>query len=151
MRYSLDDHGDLLRDGAGVPKTVEILAAIQEFWGEIQRLRQHVDDLQAKMYISCVYCGHRYGPNDGTTAMSKAKQLEAHVMQCPEHPMAALFNAAVKYMTHVGEIEGVDYVPGKPGEKYIHSSVEFSPQELDWLHRAQAEMNDQVARAERKP
>jgi hypothetical protein len=56
---------------------------------EIRRLRQWVHDLQAGMYINCVYCGHRYGPDDQVPA-TMAQALKEHVERCPEHPMAAL-------------------------------------------------------------
>lgn len=56
---------------------------------EIKRLRKWINDLQAGCYINCVYCGHRYGPNDEVPA-SMADVLKEHVEQCPEHPMSAL-------------------------------------------------------------
>ena len=31
---------------------------------EIERLTQWINDCQSGMYINCVYCGHRYGPED---------------------------------------------------------------------------------------
>lgn len=51
--------------------------------------RQWVHDLQAGMYITCVYCGHRYGPDDEVPA-TMADVLKEHIAQCPEHPMSAL-------------------------------------------------------------
>lgn len=56
---------------------------------EIARLKQWVNDLQSGMYINCVYCGHRYGPQDEVPS-SMADVLKEHVEQCPEHPMSAL-------------------------------------------------------------
>lgn len=56
---------------------------------EIARLRQWVEDLQSGMYVNCVYCGHRYGPDD-TTPVSMADALKEHVEKCPEHPMSHL-------------------------------------------------------------
>jgi len=54
----------------------------------ITRLRCWVDDLHSEMYINCVYCGHRYGPDTKETrAMSEV--LHAHVAVCPEHPLSA--------------------------------------------------------------
>ena len=38
-------------------------ATITEQRQENKRLEQWVNDLQSGMYINCVYCGHRYGPN----------------------------------------------------------------------------------------
>ncbi len=56
---------------------------------ELERLRQWVDDLQAKMYINCVYCGHKYGPEDEVQS-SMADVLKSHVEKCPSHPMSKL-------------------------------------------------------------
>lgn len=55
---------------------------------ENARLRAWVDDLQSRMYINCVYCGHRYGPEE-STPMSMADVLTAHVQVCPKHPLSA--------------------------------------------------------------
>ena len=56
---------------------------------ENDRLRQWVADLQAGCYINCVYCGHRYGPDDEVPA-AMADVLKEHVEKCPEHPMSKL-------------------------------------------------------------
>lgn len=48
-----------------------------------------VDDLQADMYINCVYCGHRYGP-DSEVPATMADALKEHVESCPKHPMSEL-------------------------------------------------------------
>lgn len=56
---------------------------------EINRLQQWVNDLQSGMYVNCVYCGHRYGPEDNVPS-SMAEALKLHVEQCPKHPMSAL-------------------------------------------------------------
>ena len=53
---------------------------------EIERLRGHVNDLQSGMYINCVYCGHRYGPDPGTP-VAMADVLKAHIEECPKHPL----------------------------------------------------------------
>ena len=55
----------------------------------IRKLQSWVNDLQSGMYINCVYCGHRYGPNDEVPA-SMADVLKAHVEKCPKHPMFEL-------------------------------------------------------------
>ena len=58
---------------------------------EVGQLNQWVDDLQGRMYINCVYCGHRYGPDDEEPKHETMREeLHAHVEQCPKHPMAAL-------------------------------------------------------------
>lgn len=58
---------------------------------EVQRdqYRQWVHDLQSGMYINCVYCGHRYGPQDEVPS-TMADALKQHIEQCPKHPMSAL-------------------------------------------------------------
>jgi hypothetical protein len=53
----------------------------------IEALKQWVADLQSGMYINCVYCGHRYGP-DSEVASTMADVLKEHIEQCPEHPMS---------------------------------------------------------------
>ncbi|MBU1699638.1 MAG: hypothetical protein KJ970_13260 [Candidatus Eisenbacteria bacterium] len=62
-----------------------------ELKAEIKRLKDWVADLQNGMYINCVYCGHRYGPNTDVPA-SMADVLKEHIEQCPDHPMSALKN-----------------------------------------------------------
>lgn len=61
-------------------------AALAERSEREQRLQQWVNDLQAGMYINCVYCGHRYGPDDEVPA-AMADVLKQHIEQCPEHPL----------------------------------------------------------------
>jgi hypothetical protein len=51
------------------------------------RLEQWIDDAQAGMYINCVYCGHRYGPED-EVPVTMADALYEHITQCPEHPLS---------------------------------------------------------------
>lgn len=55
----------------------------------IRRLEQWVNDLQSKMYVNCVYCGHRYGPND-EVPVSMSQALKDHIERCPEHPASKL-------------------------------------------------------------
>lgn len=54
---------------------------------EIERLQTWVNDLQSGMYINCVYCGHRCGPQKDTPAVM-ADVLKAHIEKCPEHPLS---------------------------------------------------------------
>jgi len=54
---------------------------------EIERLNKWVNDLQSKMYINCVYCGHRYGPEDSVDA-SMQQVLFDHIAKCPKHPLS---------------------------------------------------------------
>ena len=60
---------------------------------EIQRLQQWVSDLQSGMFVNCVYCGHRYGPDDGSTPVTMAEVLTEHVKVCPKHPMSKMRRA----------------------------------------------------------
>lgn len=63
-----------------------IIAELQE---KVLRLQRWVADLHSGMYINCVYCGHRYGPENEVPA-TMADVLKEHVEQCPEHPMSKL-------------------------------------------------------------
>jgi DNA-directed RNA polymerase subunit RPC12/RpoP len=65
------------------------IAKVQKWQEERERLRKWVDDLQSGMYINCVYCGHRYGPQDKVPA-TMGEALKKHVENCPDHPMSAL-------------------------------------------------------------
>ncbi len=60
---------------------------------ENKRLEAWIDDLQSGMYINCVYCGHRYGPNSGPNTLNfhltMRKSLEQHIEECPKHPLSA--------------------------------------------------------------
>jgi hypothetical protein len=40
------------------------------------------------MYINCVYCGHRYGPEDQVKE-SMQQVLYDHIKVCPKHPLSA--------------------------------------------------------------
>jgi len=62
---------------------------IAELEDERERLYHWIDDLQSNMYINCVYCGHRYGPDDEVPA-TMAQILKEHVERCPKHPMSTL-------------------------------------------------------------
>jgi hypothetical protein len=59
---------------------------------EDTRLKQWVCDLQSKLYVNCVYCGHRYGPRE-TTPVVMADVLKAHISVCPEHPLSKALKA----------------------------------------------------------
>jgi polyhydroxyalkanoate synthesis regulator phasin len=60
-----------------------------ELHSRIRELEQWVRDLQSGMYINCVYCGHRYGPKEGTP-VSMADVLKEHIEVCPRNPMSKL-------------------------------------------------------------
>lgn len=53
----------------------------------IKKLEGWVSDLQSGMYISCVYCGHRYGPKEDTP-VTMADVLKEHIEKCPKHPLS---------------------------------------------------------------
>lgn len=61
----------------------------EELIREIEMLQQWIDDLQSGMYINCVYCGHRYEPQDDPKS-SMREVLEKHIENCPKHPMSKL-------------------------------------------------------------
>ena len=54
---------------------------------EIARLEKWISELQSGMYINCVYCGHRYGPDPGTPVVM-ADVLKEHIEKCPKHPLS---------------------------------------------------------------
>jgi hypothetical protein len=58
----------------------------------IRRLDTWVSDLQSGLYVNCVYCGHRYGPDPGTP-VAMADVLKQHIAECPAHPMSGLIAA----------------------------------------------------------
>ena len=74
---------------------IQLADEVTELREALERLRQWINDLQAGMYINCVYCGHRYGPDTDVSA-SMADVLKEHVEQCPEHPMSKLREALEK-------------------------------------------------------
>jgi hypothetical protein len=55
----------------------------------VRGLSQWVSDLQSGMYVNCVYCGHRYGPDPGTP-VALADVLKDHIAQCPKHPLSIM-------------------------------------------------------------
>lgn len=64
------------------------VARIAELEAEVARLQRWIDDLQSGMYINCVYCGHRYGPNDGNHLVSMREALWEHIAICSKHPLS---------------------------------------------------------------
>ena len=71
---------------------------------EIQELRDWVRDLHSRMYINCVYCGHRYGPIE-STPVSMADVLKAHIEVCPSHPMSVLKSDNDRLTNRIEELE----------------------------------------------
>jgi hypothetical protein len=56
---------------------------------KLARYERWVADLQSGMYVNCVYCGHRYGP-EKNVPVSMAEILKEHIEKCPDHPMSHL-------------------------------------------------------------
>lgn len=101
---------------------------------ELARLEQWVDDLQSGMWVNCVYCGHRYGPDPGTPT-SMADVLKAHVETCPLHPMAAAKRRLAEATRVIGALVG----SGDPKE------LRAMLHELRSLRSAPAPRSDMVA------
>lgn len=55
---------------------------------ELGEAKDWVADLLAGTYVNCVYCGHRYGPDD-EVPVAMADVLKEHIEQCPKHPLSA--------------------------------------------------------------
>ena len=71
---------------------------------EITRLQAWVNDLHSGMYINCVYCGHRYGPEESTPSVM-ADVLKQHIEKCPKHPMSKLKEDNARLQESVVRIE----------------------------------------------
>lgn len=80
------DHLGTLREYMGIAGEYQDPDSLN---AELERYKGWVQDLQAGMYVNCVYCGHRYGPSDNVP-VSMADALKQHIEQCPEHPMSKL-------------------------------------------------------------
>ncbi len=73
----------------------DALVEIDTLAAEVERFKAWVADLQSGMFINCVYCGHRYGPDGSHAATVKdglpmAEALKQHIAECPDHPMSKL-------------------------------------------------------------
>lgn len=101
------DHGPYCRDcwTEFIDKSVQ--EEITSLRARLAESEAWVDDLQAGMYINCVYCGHRYGPEDEVPA-TMADVLKEHIEQCPKHPMSELKNRA-----EAAEASNVSYARAK--------------------------------------
>lgn len=62
---------------------------LKEAREEIQRLTDWINVLQAGTYVTCVYCGHCYGP-DTEVPTCMAEVLRQHIEYCPKHPMSLM-------------------------------------------------------------
>ena len=65
---------------------------------ELERLSTWVNDLQSGMYVNCVYCGHRYGPQKDTP-VTMADTLKAHIETCPKHPLSEALAGVARWNT----------------------------------------------------
>jgi len=92
-------------------RLIQLLATVtteeQFLAAENERLKRWVNDLQSGMYVNCVYCGHRYGPQDEVPA-SMADVLTQHIAHCEKHPMNALRSAIEKIYVRIREWERTD-------------------------------------------
>ena len=77
---------------------------------ENKRLLQWVNDLQSGMYINCVYCGQRYGPQDKVAATMQ-EALYQHIATCPKHPLAKANAEIERLKTAIKEIADVNFLP----------------------------------------
>jgi len=79
---------------------------------ENKRLEMWIDDLQSGMYINCVYCGHRYGPNSGPDTkdfnLTMRKTLEQHIAECPKHPLSAAKKEIERLKTMLNQLAEED-------------------------------------------
>ena len=73
-------------------------------------LEQWVHDLQSGMFINCVYCGHRYGPDD-EVAPTMQQALYDHIAKCPKHPLSAMKRRAERAEARLAHPEDA---PGGP-------------------------------------
>lgn len=94
LRSTIVEREQLQGDGVDGYRTAremaeDYLTRARKAEAEVERLTAWVNDLQSGMYVNCVYCGHRYGP-ESTTPVAMAGVLKAHIEQCPKHPMSAL-------------------------------------------------------------
>jgi len=67
----------------------ELKGQLRDANAEVERLKKQVADCQSGMWVSCIYCGHRYGPK-ATTPVTQADLLTKHAEQCSKHPMSTL-------------------------------------------------------------
>lgn len=75
--------------------------ALQE---QNEKLEAWIDDLQSGMYINCVYCGYRYGPNT-VSHVTMRKALEDHIASCPKHPLSTAKSALEQARRELAELK----------------------------------------------
>jgi len=99
---------DALEDG-----TAEVFDEVEALLREHAKLKAWVDDLQSGMFINCVYCGHRYGPEDEVPA-TMADALKEHIEQCQKHPMSALKREHTKLLKLIDDLTNPQRIPRCP-------------------------------------
>jgi hypothetical protein len=125
---------------------------------ELAVAEQWVDDLQSGMYINCVYCGHRYGPDDGDHLVSMRDALEAHIAICEKHPLAECRRKLAAAVEARG-IEMLSLATKVCGPESITTVREWSSAETEaWkrflkardaaLEQATSKLREQLAAAE---
>lgn len=114
-------------------------------------LQNWIDDLQSGMYINCVYCGHRYGPNP-ETPVAMADILEAHIEQCSKHPLSHMKVRAEKAEGQIEELQKendrltVELISSIAKEKDFAAALEKSgDQEAKLLEQLEKSLGSVVA------
>jgi hypothetical protein len=111
------------KSGSAIQEAIGDLTSLQEGWNlladtdsaeflrqvkaEVKRLKKWVSDLQSGMYVNCVYCGYRYGPDPGTP-VAMADVLKAHIAKCPEHPLSKANARLADLVTAAREFDFID-------------------------------------------
>ncbi len=98
VRFSQSSYEMAISITGGIPEELELVSGqrdriaveAERLEKELEKATAWINDLQSGMYVNCIYCGHRYGPNDGTTPISMADVLKEHAEQCSKHPMSIL-------------------------------------------------------------
>jgi hypothetical protein len=134
-------HGiEALCDPAGIMQENALLR------DEVTALSNWVADLQSGMYINCVYCGHRYGPDPGTP-VAMADVLKEHIAQCPKHPLSIMVkrNAHLVGIIHRMQREIANVIPmieeSKLGEAARFAGVPVFRLDAPWKESNRASGN----------
>jgi uncharacterized protein YdcH (DUF465 family) len=106
MREILQKGIELFEENERLRNTGGLIRELRKANQENEQLQQWVNDLQSGMYINCVYCGHRYGP-ESETPVSMADVLKEHIEKCPKHPMSKLKQENERFRR---EIEGLQEI-----------------------------------------
>ena len=85
----------------------EVYELIRLQHDEIATLEQWVDDCQSGNYVNCVYCGHRYGPDDEVKPTMQ-QALYEHIAVCPKHPLSQAKSELASAMDKITVMEAYD-------------------------------------------